>query len=99
MDAGTLHDEIAKVCPVISTQVGVADDRTTWSFQPGDAATDEEKAAGQNVIATIDVDYKPPPDPSPGDQALYDHENRIRGLEGQPPLTIVDFLKKTKIAR
>jgi hypothetical protein len=37
----------------------------------------------------------PPPQPSQEDQVLYDHENRIRSLEGQPPLTIADFLTKT----
>jgi hypothetical protein len=25
---------------------------------------------------------------------LFDHENRLLALEGQPPLTLVDFLKK-----
>jgi hypothetical protein len=37
-----------------------------------------------------------PPQPSPEDQALYDHENRIRSLEGQPPLSLGDFLTKMK---
>ncbi len=96
MDAGTLHAEIAKVCPVTSTRVGVADDRTTWSFEPGEAATDEEHAAGQNVIDTIDVDYKPPPVPDPQTVTAYDHENRIRALEGQPALTIAQFLVEAK---
>ena len=35
----------------------------------------------------------PPPEPSVEDQVLYDHENRIRGLEGQPPLSLADFVK------
>jgi len=35
-----------------------------------------------------------PPEPAPEDVVLYDHENRIRSLEGQPPLTIGDFLAK-----
>ena len=33
-----------------------------------------------------------PPQPSTEDQVLYDHENRIRGLEGQPPLSLGDFI-------
>jgi hypothetical protein len=33
-----------------------------------------------------------PPEPSVEDQVLYDHENRIRGLEGQPPLDLAEFL-------
>jgi hypothetical protein len=36
----------------------------------------------------------PPPPPTPQDQILFDHENRIRAQEGQPPLTLGDFLKK-----
>jgi hypothetical protein len=40
-----------------------------------------------------------PPEPVPpvptGEQtALYDHENRIRAIEGQPPLTLQDFITK-----
>ena len=40
--------------------------------------------------------YVPPPDPeppppAPEDVLLYDHENRIRQLEGQPPLTRKQF--------
>ena len=32
-----------------------------------------------------------PPPPAPEDVLLYDHENRIRQLEGQPPLTRKQF--------
>ena len=38
-----------------------------------------------------------PPTPSPEQEILYDHENRVRALEGQPPLSIADFLKKAKL--
>jgi len=34
-----------------------------------------------------------PPQPSIEDQVLYDHENRLRAIEGTPPLTIGDFVK------
>ena len=33
-----------------------------------------------------------PPQPSPEDEVLYNHENRIRELEGQPPLDLGDFI-------
>jgi len=36
----------------------------------------------------------PPPQPTEGQQILYEHENRIRTLEGQPPLSIADFIAK-----
>jgi hypothetical protein len=32
-----------------------------------------------------------PPTPTNEQQVIYDHENRIRALEGQPPLTLKDF--------
>ena len=34
----------------------------------------------------------PPPEPSQEDQVLFNHENRIRGLEGQPPIVLADFI-------
>ena len=42
MDAATLHDAIAEVCPVESVSVGDADDRSTWSFVPAAGATTEQ---------------------------------------------------------
>lgn len=65
MDAGTLNDAIAEVCPVVSTSVGVPDDRATWSFVPGEDATQAQIDAGNNVIATIPID--PLGTPSTGD--------------------------------
>lgn len=35
----------------------------------------------------------PTPPPSPEDQVLFDHENRLRAIEGAPPLVLSDFLK------
>jgi hypothetical protein len=35
-----------------------------------------------------------PPQATEGHALAFDHENRIRGLEGQPPLTLEDFGKK-----
>jgi hypothetical protein len=34
------------------------------------------------------------PAPSPEQQILFDHENRLRTQEGTPPLTLEDFAKK-----
>jgi len=42
--------------------------------------------------------YVPPPEvpptPAPETTVLYDHENRLRAIEGQPPLSLVDFIAK-----
>ena len=35
----------------------------------------------------------PPPEPTEEDQLLYDHENRLRSLEGQPPLALDEFME------
>lgn len=35
----------------------------------------------------------PTPEPPPEDVVLYDHENRIRALEGEPPLDLGGFAK------
>lgn len=32
-----------------------------------------------------------PPPPAPEDVVLFNHENRLRSLEGQPPLTLQEF--------
>ena len=42
--------------------------------------------------------YPPPgpPQAAPETAVLYDHENRLRVMEGQPPLTLGDFLAKMK---
>ena len=39
----------------------------------------------------------PPPEPAPpGPEAtvLYDHENRLRAMEGQPPLSLDEFVSR-----
>ena len=96
MDAGTLHTEIAKVCPITSAAVGDPNDRATWTFQQKPEATKEEIEAGHGVIATIPVDAEAPAPPSPGEVALYDHESRILVLESAAPITMDAFLTKTR---
>ena len=58
MNAATLHDAIADVCPVDSTSVGNADDRSTWSWVPSAGATQPQIDAGNNVVATIPINPK-----------------------------------------
>jgi hypothetical protein len=44
--------------------------------------------------------YIPPPpvspEPDPQTTLLYDHENRLRVIEGEPPLSLGDFIAKAK---
>jgi hypothetical protein len=59
MDAVTLNDAIIDAgCPTVSTVVGKANDRATWSFVPGANATQPQIDAGNNVIATIPIETK-----------------------------------------
>lgn len=38
----------------------------------------------------------PPPEVQPETTLLYDHENRLRAIEGVPPLTLEDVITKLK---
>ena len=41
------------------------------------------------------VPPEPVPDvPTAGEQLAFEHENRILALEGQPPITVDDFVQK-----
>lgn len=58
MDAGTLSDAIAVVCPIVSAKCIDPDNRASWSFISGNGATQPQVDAGNNVIATISVTPK-----------------------------------------
>jgi hypothetical protein len=45
------------------------------------------------VVAFLE-NQENPPAPTVEDQVLFDHENRLRSLEGAPPLTLEEFRKK-----
>ncbi len=40
-----------------------------------------------------------PPQPTQEQTLLFEHENRILALEGQPPLTLGDFIGKQQAVR
>ena len=35
-----------------------------------------------------------PPEPTEAQLIMYDHENRLREIEGEPPLSLQDFIGK-----
>jgi hypothetical protein len=37
-----------------------------------------------------------PPQPTTEQELLFEHENRIRALEGQRPISVGDFINKTR---
>lgn len=55
MDAATLYKAILEVSPVKKTVVGKHDDRSTWSWTPGNNATPAQITAGDNVCTTIPI--------------------------------------------
>jgi hypothetical protein len=59
-----------------------------------DYAEYQEWLAKGNVPDPYVPPPEPEPTPSPEDQVLYNHENRIRELEGVPPLTLDEFKAK-----
>lgn len=51
-------------------------------------------AAGNTPDPYVPPDSPPPIDDPVQDVVLFDHENRLRVLEGQPPLTLQEFKSK-----
>jgi len=58
-----------------------------------DRADYDEWLAAGNVPDPYVPPPEVPPEPKPETSVLYDHENRIRAIEGQPPLNLGDFAK------
>jgi hypothetical protein len=68
---------------------------------PNDPANRDRAEYEQWLAAGGVPDPYVPPEPAPPQvdpqtTALYDHENRIRAIEGQPPLTLGEFLRKQR---
>jgi len=55
MDAGKLHEAIAKVCPIQGVSIGRADDKGTWRIDFDDTATQQQRTAAQAALAAFDV--------------------------------------------
>ena len=55
MDAGKLHEAIAKVCPIHGVSIGRANDKGTWRIDFDQAATQQQKDAAQAALVAFDV--------------------------------------------
>jgi hypothetical protein len=94
---------IDDVSQIIVNRV-IVEDPAAWAPPAGHTAVEE---TGEPMLiggSYVDGVYTPPvlpepppppkPVPGPEDQILYDHENRLRAIEGLPPLSVGDFLTK-----
>ena len=59
-----------------------------------DKLTAQQNADLDAVIAAHDPTAQPVKTLSPDEQVMFEHENRIRTLEGQAPLSEEDFVTK-----
>lgn len=50
INAGTIHDLIAPVCPIKGVSMGTPDNKASWVVLFDDAATDQQKTAARAVI-------------------------------------------------
>lgn len=70
------------------------DGTITWNDTTQTQPTEAEIAA-----AIANPPPPPPLPPSNEDLVLYDHENRLRVIEGEPPLDLGAFMKTKGAAR
>jgi len=84
-------------CAVIRTEDGACippdmanRDYNGDDFSPGYV---QWKEAGGVADAYVEPEVAPP-QATEGQTLAFDHENRIRALEGEPPLTLEDFVAK-----
>lgn len=100
--ASDLYAKVQAVCPsVIGIRIGDPGDKTTWGFDaPG--ASGAEVAAAQSVIdgysvATYNARAQDERDVAAALlKVLFNHENRIRALEGKAAITRAQFVAGVK---
>jgi len=86
--------ETEEPCTVIFTE----EDGTVWHIPPDPDNRHYAEYLQWVEDGGVPDPYVPPepvPDvPTAGEQLAFDHENRLRALEGQPPLSEEDFANK-----
>ena len=50
IDLITLNNQIAAACPIQGISIGTYTDNTTWSIQYDPSATEDQQAAGLNIL-------------------------------------------------
>jgi hypothetical protein len=84
--------------PTANAVRGVLEDGTGVSFLLGSdnpEADDYQNWLDAGGVPDPWVPPEPvPPTPTTEQELLFEHENRILALEGQPPITVGDFINK-----
>jgi len=86
----TFHDEILAA----TDGVGFPICWTPYEIYERENLTPQQNADLDAVIAAHDPTVQPVKTLSPDEQVMFEHENRIRTLEGQAPLSEEDFVTK-----
>jgi hypothetical protein len=96
ISASDIHDAIAKVCPIRGIKIGNLNDKGTWIVDYDPAASAPQRAAALGVIQAVDVSVPIVRDPADAWDIIslkvaFNHENRIRVLEGKAAITLAQF--------
>jgi len=74
------------------------EDGTQWHIPPDPANRHRQEYEAWLADGGVPDPCVPPapapPTVQPETTLLYDHENRLRAIEGQPPLTLADFVAR-----
>lgn len=54
--ASRLHAAIEKICPIAGVRIGRRDDKETWQIAFADEATEEQRDAALDVLASFEAD-------------------------------------------
>lgn len=101
-EAGKVLDAIAALAPINGVQIVDAANRATWVVDFKPEATAAQRTAVANAITAYDVAAADQADRDSADvqrqlgKALFNHENRLRVLEGRAAVTMAQFVAAVK---
>lgn len=101
LSAYNIHTIVAQVCPVVSVSVPDTKNKSTWKIAYDPSATQAQRDAAEAAIQNIDVNSPVVIDPLDtwdiiSLKAIFNHENRIRALEGKAAITQTQFRNAIK---
>ncbi len=102
LTAESIHRSISAACPIDGVSIGSPMDKATWRIDYSPSATPAQKSAAQGVVAALDVNAAVIVDPVDAWDIIslkiaFNHENRIRTLEGKAPITVAQFKAAVRV--